>query len=52
MNRDLAELIVDAIIHDLSGRRGLRHEWDQIDEDVQTEIRDQWIAIVMNGGRQ
>jgi hypothetical protein len=30
---------VDALIADLSDRRGLGQEWDQIDEDLQVEIR-------------
>ena len=36
---------VDQIIDDLRGRRGLRHEWDQIDEEIRAEIRDRWIEI-------
>lgn len=41
-----AEIAVDEIIKDLSDRRGLRHEWDQIDDDIKKEIRDKWIKIV------
>ena len=41
-----AALAVEGIIEDLSDRRGLRHEWDAIDEDVQQEIRDAWTTIV------
>lgn len=40
-----AEEIVDAIISDLTGRRGLRQEWDQIDEDIQGEIRSKWMIL-------
>ena len=38
--------IVDEIIKDMSDRRGLRQEWDLIDEDVQEEIRETWRGIV------
>lgn len=41
-----AKLAVEAIIADLSDRRGLGQEWEQIDEDIQDEIRDQWTLIV------
>lgn len=40
--------VVDDIISDMTSRRGLRHAWDDIDEDVQAEIRETWIAIVAN----
>ena len=40
-----AEKIVDAILVDLADRRGLRHEWDQIDDDIQAEIRAEWMLI-------
>ena len=43
---DLAQRIVAAIEHDLSGRRGLRAEWAGIDEDIQYEIRRRWAEIV------
>ena len=38
--------IVDAIIADLSDRRGLRQEWDQIDLDIKQEIHSTWVDIV------
>lgn len=31
------------IINDLSDRRGLRQEWEQIDGDIQDEIIETWI---------
>lgn len=46
MSDERAEIIVDGIIRDLSERRGLRHEWERIDEDIQQEIRAEWISIV------
>jgi hypothetical protein len=41
-----AERIVKAIITDFTDRRGLRQEWEQIDADIQQEIRETWLAIV------
>ena len=38
--------IVNAIIKDLTSRRGLRQEWDEFDEDIKTEIREEWENIV------
>ena len=34
------------IITDLSDRRGLRQEWEQIDGDIQDEIIEKWKAII------
>ena len=34
------------IISDFSDRRGLRQEWEQIDDDIQNEIIQIWIDIV------
>jgi hypothetical protein len=41
-------MIVEAILEDLTDRRGLRHEWERIDEDIQEEIRQTWITIVLS----
>ena len=38
----MGDTIVQAILSDLCGRRGLRQEWDEIDTDVQLEIIDTW----------
>ena len=40
------EKIVDAIIADLTDRKGLRQEWEAIDEDIKAEIRLKWIELV------
>lgn len=37
--------IVEAIVCDLSDRRGLRHEWEGIDDDVREEIKAEWTRI-------
>lgn len=44
-NRQLAAKIVDDIVDDLQDRRGLRQEWDQIDDDVKQQILIKWIDI-------
>ena len=38
--------VLEAIISDLTDRRGLENEWDQIDEDVKQEIKDTWLEII------
>ena len=43
---DAAQELVEKIEHDLRNRRGLRHEFENIDEDIQDEIRDQWARFV------
>lgn len=44
---DRAKKIVDAIIDDLSDRKGIKHEWNMIDDDVKAEIRQCWADIIM-----
>ena len=34
------------IIHDLNDRRGLRQEWEEIDDDIQEEIIEKWLEIL------
>jgi hypothetical protein len=34
------------LITDISVRRGLRQEWEQIDGDIQDEIIKKWIKII------
>lgn len=41
-----AEKIVKAILADMTDRRGLRQEWEQIDEDIQAEIKTTWTELV------
>jgi hypothetical protein len=48
MSRDEAEKIIDKIIDNLSGRCGIGDEWHEIDEDIQEEIKEDWIAIVLS----
>lgn len=46
MASELAKKIVADILSDMTDRRGFRQEWDGVDEDIQTEIREVWEAIV------
>lgn len=41
-----SEKIRDAILKDITDRRGWRQEWDQFDGDVQNEIRSTWLNII------
>jgi uncharacterized lipoprotein YehR (DUF1307 family) len=45
MNKDKAERIVEAIKKDFTSRRGLRQEWEQIDQEIQEEITAEWVTI-------
>ena len=36
-NDQKADQIVEAILMDFTGRRGLRQEWEKIDEDIQED---------------
>jgi hypothetical protein len=44
--RNVAKQIVEDILADLTNRRGLRQEWEQIDDDIQEEIINKWRTIV------
>ncbi|MCK9568810.1 hypothetical protein M0R72_07715 [Candidatus Pacearchaeota archaeon] len=41
-----AQMIVDKILDDLTDRRGLRQEWEQVDRETQKEIRAEWRRII------
>lgn len=44
--QDVARSIVMNIVSDLSDRRGLGQEWDQIDDDIREDIETVWRTIV------
>lgn len=44
--REIGGAIADAILEDLMGRKGLDHEFDNIDDEVWDEIREAHAAIV------
>ena len=43
-----AKSIVNKIVKDLCDRGGLQNEWDNIDADIQKEIKQTWAKIVMS----
>ena len=49
---ELAEKAVSRIIDDLTDRRGLRQEWEQIDDEIQDEIRETWRDLVVDAWRE
>ena len=42
---EVVRWIADEIIGELKGRRGLRHEWEAIDDDCKEEIAVEWAKI-------
>lgn len=49
MTQETAKRIVDSIVKDLNDRRGLGI--DELDDDLQAEIREAWVAIVIKGAK-
>lgn len=49
---NLAKSVVEKILDDLTDRRGLRHEWERLDDDVKDEIRQKWEEIVKDEARK
>lgn len=47
-----AEAAVEAIIEDIRGRSGIKHEWNGIDADIQDEIRKVWGRIILSHMRR
>jgi hypothetical protein len=45
-NKSLAKVF--DIISDITDRRGLRQEWEEIDGDIQDEIIEKWKTIINN----
>lgn len=45
-NGDPISLAVDAIVADISDRRGLKGEWAAIEDEIRMEIRGTWEAII------
>lgn len=37
---------VDDIVADLTDRRGLRQEWEEIDPEIQEDIKQAWMEII------
>lgn len=49
MNKMNVTAIVDKIIDDLSGRKGIGDEWDMVDQEIKDEIRKEWADIIAKG---
>jgi len=47
MEKQTAENIISDIVLDLTDRRGLRQDWERIDEDIQIEIFEAWQNIIL-----
>jgi len=43
-----AEEAVRLIVEDILARKGLRLEWDGIDDDIQDEIREHWRDLIIH----
>lgn len=43
---DKARLAAGAIVSDICGRAGIKHEWNQIDPNIQGEIVETWVEII------
>lgn len=38
--------IIDEIIEDIQDRKGLDNEWENIDKNIQEEIKEEWFKII------
>ena len=47
MDRDTALSIANQIAYDIIGRKGVGDEFEQIDDDIQTEIIEGWVEIIL-----
>jgi len=47
VTREQAQEAVREIVRDLSDRRGLKWAWDDIDEDIQAEIKKRWADLIL-----
>ena len=45
--RYAVEQCVERLVRDLRDRRGLRQEWEKIDELTQEEIKREWVDIII-----
>lgn len=46
MPNSIAAEVIRLILRDLTDRRGLRQEWEQIDDEIQAEIISSWEKLV------
>lgn len=52
MTSHTAKKIVEALITDLTDRRGLSDAWDSIDQETQEEIMTKWSNLVLETSRE
>lgn len=52
MKSDTARKVVDQIVNDITSRRGIGDEWEQIEPDIEEEIRNEWIDFLMRADEQ
>jgi len=38
--------IINEIIEDIQDRKGLDNEWENIDKNIQEEIKEEWFKII------
>tara|TARA_R110002126_G_scaffold67176_1_gene170470 strand:- start:6137 stop:6622 length:486 start_codon:yes stop_codon:yes gene_type:complete len=43
---EIGKRIVERLDIDISDRRGLKHEWMSIDEDIKEQLKDEWVQII------
>jgi hypothetical protein len=48
----IAKNAIRSILKDLSDRRGLKHQWEQIDQDIKEEIVAKWEQIVIKAVKE
>lgn len=46
VSEEKIEEVVDKIVEDMVTRHGLQNVWEQIDDDIQSEIKAKWRSIV------
>ena len=46
MSDRYAYAIVNRIVADIKDRRGLKWEWNAIDDDIQKQIKEEWVKII------
>ena len=38
--------VVEGIVDDILSRKGIGNEWEMIDEDIQEEIKAEWVVLI------
>lgn len=40
--------VINEIIKDLAGRKGLGDAWEEVDDDIKEDIIDEWVEIILD----